>query len=294
MSEFSPDTIQFGAAAEASPEDSCNTPQSALYRALTHWIEQNPSPIWKQWLEQQIQQEALRNFFDDLQLPLSLDNLSHQLRALHDQISVAIPHADVLRQLLYNWQKQSEALSLNNPSAYEKTSEERQFLKTRLAETEWPASFMKQCHHIEQFLAQQAEARLKLIAPAQALLAPSPPEVSIPLMRTDSDFLLPSHLKTKIFQRSPQAWLRRAARYLQIAWQSNFSDKSTLKSLLKSLYAALEQDPQNTSALLLLGWMFAGMGNTHAAMACLERLREHESHPEMIFLIRFLQNRPVL
>lgn len=299
MPEFSPDTIQFEASADAPtvPQE-IRVLQSVLYEALNDWLSRAQDPIWQQWLHLQIQEEALRCFLRTVQLPLDLRTLPEQLRALHAQITPVISHADTLRQLLHHWQKQTEALTLKNKAAYEKTGTERQSLNSQLADTAWPAAFLQQCDKIETFLAQQAEARFALLGstpaspPSSSPLAP--PRESTPLKQTPSGFILPSKLNASIFQRSSRAWVRRAARYLHIAGQDNFSNKKVLKKLLKSLYAALEQEPNNAPALLLLGWIFGCMGNGVAAMACLDRLHQHESHPEMIFLIRFLQNRPVL
>ncbi len=294
MPEFSPDTIQFEASAEAPTDpQEIRVLQSALYKELNEWLSQAQDPIWQQWLHLQIQEEALHCFLRAVQFPLDLRTLPEQLRALHTQITPVIAHADTLRQLLHHWQKQTEALTLKNKAAYEKTGTERQSLNSQLADTAWPAAFLQQCHEIETFLAQQGEVRFGLLGSTQ----PSPlstPRESKPLKQTPSGFVLPSQLRASIFQRSSRAWVRRAARYLQIAKQDNFSNKKVLQKLLKSLYAALEQEPNNAPALLLLGWVFGGMGNGVAAMACLDRLHQHESHPEMIFLIRFLQNRPVL
>jgi tetratricopeptide (TPR) repeat protein len=297
MSEFSPDTIQFEAAIETeSVPNASQESQSPLYRELCHWLSQTQNPIWQQWLNEQAKVEKLSCFLSTLPPPLHLSTMPHQLRALHAQVTPATPHADTLRQLLHHWQKQTEALNLNNRAAYEKTREERQHLNTSLAETEWPATFLEHCYTVETFLTEQADTRFGWVSDLD-----SPPHETLPtphgstrLKETDSGFVLPSQLKVTIFQRSSRAWVRRAARYLQMAYQDNFSDKQVLKKLLKSLYAALEQEPSNAPALLLLGWIFACLGREASAMACLERLHQHENHPEMIFLIRFLQNRPVL
>lgn len=284
MSEFSPDTIQF----EAS------TPQSLLYQEFSFWLGKTQHPVWKHWIQTQREEEALSSFSKDLQLPLHLSTLQNQIRILNSQITESIPQANTLRQLLHNWQKQTEALILANKAAYDKSYEERENLSQHLAETEWPASFLNYCHQIEIFLEEQVETHFQNTSNTHNHLPRKAPKASIRLKESRSGFILPSELQANIFQRSPKAWLRRAARYLQIAWKEDFSDKKTLKKLLKSLYAALEQEPDSGAALLLLGWIFACMGQSTSAMVCLERLRTQESPSEMIFLIRFLQNRPVL
>lgn len=292
MSEFSPDTIQFKAS--PPPSNFQSSPQSTPYQELSHWLSNTQHPVWQQWLKAQMQEEALTALSAPFSLPLHLNTLQDQLRILHSQMTSTLAQTDILRQLLYNWQKQTEALTLGNKAAYAKAYEERQGLSQELAETEWPSSFLSHCHQIEHFLVQEAHTGFKFEAPLLGNEEFKPPKRSMRLKAQRSGFSLPSGLQTSIFQRTPSTWLRRSTRYLQMAWKEGFNDKKTLRKLLKSLYAALEQEPDYSPALLLLGWIFACMDESAAAMACLERLRQQKSHPEIIFLIKFLQNRPLI
>lgn len=288
MSEFSPDTIQFQKAA-STPSPVLN---NARLSQLEQWLAQSSSETHKNWLEQHIHLEKLNSYRSFL-TPTSLPELQDKLRTLREHIS---PQDEPLSALIHYWLKQAEALSLRNVSAYEKVLAERPVVQNQLSAGGYVFSFIAQAQAIDDFLTRLAQEFFpRHVSTSTPLDVPrhAYPQNSteIPLLENPR---LPNGLPLSIYQRSSKSWLRRAMRYLQLAQQSQFKQTHLLQKCVKSLYACLTLDPHNTQAILLLGWLEACAGYPAQAMKYLEQLRQEPHEPEMIFLIRFLQNRPLL
>lgn len=288
MSEFSPDTIQFQKATSL-PSPVLN---NSRLSQLEQWLAQLPSEAHKKSLEQHIYLEKLDSYCSFL-TPTSLPELQDKLRALREHLS---SQDESLLALVHYWLKQSEALSLRNVSAYEKVLAERPALQSQLSARGYTFSFIVQAQKVDDFLARLAQQFFpRHVSPSTPLdiARPSYPthSIAIPLSNAPR---LPNGLPLSIYRRSAKSWLRRAMRYLQLAQQSQFKQNHFLHKCVKSLYACLTLDPRNTQAVLLLGWLEACAGYPTEAMKYLEQLRRGPHEPEMIFLIRFLQNRPLL
>lgn len=289
MSEFSPDAIQFKKTT-ATPESPA--PQNPRLQQLEAWLQTAPEGLHQRWITQRIQQEKHKDYAAQLHPLSSLSQLQEQLRTLRLQVPA---QEEPLLALINHWLKQTEALHLKNISAYEKTLSERPLLQQALTAFELSPCFITRAQQVDAFLATRAARQFpRQVSPPSPLPQQNlaPPEGSI-LLKPDHPELS-NGLPLRIYQRSAKAWLRRAMRYFQLAQRADFSQPDPINKCVKSLFACLTLEPKNRKALLLLGWLEACANQPQQAFAYLERLRQGEHEPEMIFLIRFLQNRPLL
>lgn len=290
VSEFSPDSIQF----QANPAPLSEVQASAWYQQLDNWRKHSKDPGWKQWLTRQQKEELLHFCQSLMQAPNHLEALQDNLRQLRMQMTAMNPSEGLLK-LITNWQKQAESLALGNLSAYQKSKQERDELRPQLAEEHWTLDFLWHSEQLEAYLAREAQQRFPAQPSLTTPVCPQLPSEGVALtQRGDKNYLPPDDLPLSIYQRSAKTWLKRAMRYLQLAKQDEFKRPELLKKCFKSLYACLELSPDQPHALLLLGWLHACCQNPTGALRCLERIRQSSPPEEAIFLIRFLQNRPLL
>lgn len=288
MSEFSPDTIQF----QKTRATATHTFSNPRLLQLEQWLASSPHEAHTKWLEQQIQLERYTLYSTFLQTA-SLSELQQQLRILREHLAA---HEDPILPLVHYWLKQSEALELQNVSAYEKVLAERPDLQQHLSTGRYPFGLIAQAQRVDAFFMEMAQQLFPKHFPIQIepeSTASRHPSNSTPLLLT-APTQLPNGLPLSIYRRSATSWLRRAMRHFQRAQHHQFREAHLLQKCIKSLYACLTLDPHNTKAFLFLGWLEACAGHPEEAMKYLEHLRQGPHESEVIFLIRFLQHRPLL
>ncbi len=287
---FSPDTVQFQK--EVSPQQAKAEPffdAGPVYAQLQEQLTESLSPLQREQLETRSEQALLNQLATCFFLEnKNLEAFQVHLRTLSQYLAppLSVVFCEALAPWIACWQKRADALALKNEQAYLLACAEK---SERTALPVWSPAFFKAFLGIEQYLLEQQKQCFSKAAMAKSESPAEPEEQLVRLSSTQGRYLLPNDVPLTVYQRSPDQWLRRAFRGLQLALKHNH-DSHYLEHMVRALYAILAHNPQDERAILMLGWVHACSENREGALACLESLHLLNTPPATLSLIRFLQD----